>query len=93
MFDKTHYNLGTVKAGVEQTLTFNLVGGDKIVSASASCGCSIPSFKDKQLTVKFTPQPLIEGIIERVDRKTVTATVKTGASNTQVALSFEATVK
>lgn len=93
MFDKTHQSLGQVKAGVEQTIKYNLIGDGSITAASASCGCSVPKFSAKELTVKFTPQPLIPGIIERTDKKNVVVTVSGKAGQQQVTLSFDATVQ
>ena len=98
-FDITHKNLGRVKAGKRQEITYPYDSTVQAIgSIDLSCGCSGASHQpiNREVVISYTPQPVPQhlrgqGHYYTRNHATVSVTLNTG-DTVPLVLSFEATV-
>jgi hypothetical protein len=93
IFDETEFNFGSVQAGevVKHTYTFKNTGEGQLViqNATASCGCTVPTFSRNPIPPGGKGEILVEFNSENrsgEQSKTITVAANTTPSNIELTL-------
>lgn len=83
MWDKTEYSFGVVNKKDNYYVTFKYLGTSKVKKVTPSCSCSVATFNDKEVTIKYKPNDFpphlkVMGIKETTDVKTIKVETENG---------------
>ena len=94
-WEKTNIDLGVLTSGKKVTVTFNAAKKLNVVSTQSGCGCSKPTWdnKEQKLVVEFTPGKVPIHLKNKGEYTTTKIITVRYTDGTQENLSFTALIK